>query len=152
MTPPMPDNAVELARIDDRPVAWADSAALSYAFSRSSGPGGQAVNKLATKAELRVAVTAIAGLTAEMQQRLRTLAGQRLTRDDELVLVAETSRSQLDNKQACLERLRALVTDAVHIPKPRKPTKPTKGSVERRLTDKRRQSKKKDTRRRPQDD
>jgi ribosome-associated protein len=131
---------------------WVDSGAVRFAFSRSSGPGGQAVNKLSTKAELRVAVESIVGLSPQVLSRLRTLAGQRLTKDDELVLVASTSRSQLDNKRACLERLCALVAEALDVPKPRKATKPSRGAIERRLTEKRRASTKKDSRRRPDED
>ena len=142
--PSRPEGALELG-----PGVWVDSGAVRFAFSRSSGPGGQAVNKLSTKAELRVAVESIVGLSPQALARLRTLAGQRLTQGDELVLVASTSRSQLDNKRACMERLRALVAEAIDVPKPRKATKPSRGSVERRLTDKRRASGKKDSRRRP---
>jgi ribosome-associated protein len=131
---------------------WVDSEAVRFAFSRSSGPGGQVVNKLSTKAELRVAVESIVGLSPEALARLRTLAGRRLTKDDELVLVASTTRSQLDNKRACLERLRALVTEAIDVPKPRKATKPSRASVERRLSEKRRASGKKESRRRPDED
>jgi ribosome-associated protein len=131
---------------------WVEAGAVRFAFSRSSGPGGQAVNKLSTKAELRVAVESIVGLSPQALARLRTLAGQRLTQGGELVLVASTSRSQLDNKQACLERFRALVAEAIDVPKPRKATRPSRGSVERRLTDKRRASGRKDSRRRPDED
>ena len=145
--PSRPDGALELA-----PDVWVDRGALRFAFSRSGGPGGQTVNKLSTKAELRVAVESIVGLSPQAVERLRTLAGRRLTQDDELVLVASTTRSQLDNKMACEQRLRDLVAEALKVPKPRKPTKPTRASVERRLSDKRRTSAKKESRRRPDDD
>ncbi len=129
-----------------------DPGAVRYSFARSGGPGGQAVNKLSTKAELRVAVTAIMGLSPEAGKRLRTLAGQRLTQGDELILVASTSRSQLDNKQECLRRFRALVTEALKVPKPRRATRPSRGAVKRRLADKKRTSDKKDARRSPDED
>jgi ribosome-associated protein len=128
---------------------WVDEGALRYAFSRSGGPGGQVVNKLSTKAELRVAVESIQGLSPPAAARLRTLAGQRLTKGDELVLVASTTRSQLDNKRACLERLRALVADALDVPKPRKATRPSRAAVEKRLAEKRRTAGRKDSRRPP---
>jgi ribosome-associated protein len=131
---------------------WVDAGAVRYAFSRSSGPGGQLVNKLSTKAELRVSVASIVGLSLEALTRLRTLAGRRLTQDDELILVASTERSQLDNKRACLQRLRDLVAEAMDVPRPRKPTKPSRASVERRLADKRRVSGRKDSRRPPDED
>ncbi|MHC4826272.1 MAG: alternative ribosome rescue aminoacyl-tRNA hydrolase ArfB, partial [Planctomycetota bacterium] len=118
----------------------------------SGGPGGQVVNKLSTKAGLRVAVESIVGLSPQAAARLRALAGQRLTKGDELILVASTSRSQLDNKRACLERFRALVAEAIDVPKPRKATKPSRASVKRRLADKRRASDKKESRRRPDED
>ncbi len=152
MTPARPDNAIDLGPRDAASVAWVDPADLQYTFSRSSGPGGQAVNKLSTKAQLRVAVDAIVGLTPQAVDRLRSLAGQRLTRADELIFEAETSRSQLDNKHACLERLRALVTEAATIPKKRKSRKPTRAMKERRLQEKRRQAQKKDSRRKPDDE
>jgi ribosome-associated protein len=120
-----------------------------FSFSRSSGPGGQAVNKLSTRAELRVRVEAIIGLSELVQQRLRTLAGRRLTGGDEILITAESERSQLDNRRACVERLRALVTEALAVPKPRRPTKPSRGSVQKRLDTKRRRSGTKQTRRKP---
>jgi ribosome-associated protein len=131
---------------------WVDDGAIRYAFSRSGGPGGQVVNKLSTKAELRVAVESIRGLSPQAAARLRTLAGQRLTQGDELVLVASTTRSQLDNKRACLRRLRALVAEALDVPKPRKATRPSRAAVEKRLTEKRRTSGKKEARRPPEED
>ncbi len=144
---PRPDGALELG-----PGVWVDPGAVRYSFARSGGPGGQAVNKLSTKAELRVAVTAIMGLSPEAQERLRTLAGQRLTQGDELILVASTSRSQLDNKQECLRRLRGLVAEALDVPRPRKATRPSRAAVKRRLADKKRTADKKDTRRKPDED
>jgi ribosome-associated protein len=144
--PSKPEGAVDLG-----PGVWVDPGALRYAFSRSGGPGGQVVNKLSTKAELRVAMDAIVGLSPEAAERLRELAGRRLTQGGELVLVASTSRSQLDNKQACLARLQALVAEAVDVPKSRRATRPTRSSVERRLSEKRRVSRRKASRRRPDD-
>ena len=146
-SPEQPNTAVELG-----PGAWIEPAALRYAFSRSGGPGGQAVNKLSTKAELRVALDAIQGLDEAARARLRDLSGQRLTQGDEIIIVASTSRSQLDNRKACLERLRALVAEALETPKPRRPTKPSRTAVERRLAEKRRTSVRKGTRRKPDPD
>ncbi len=145
MTPSKPNRAVELAG-----EAWVDPAELRFSFSRAGGPGGQAVNKLSTRAELRLEVEAIVGLSPEARARLRRLAGQRLTMGDELVLSAATYRSQLDNRRACLERLRALVVEALKVPKTRKPTRPSRGSVEKRLEEKRRVSGRKGTRQRPE--
>ena len=142
--PSKPEGAVDLG-----PGVWVDPGALRYAFSRSGGPGGQVVNKLSTKAELRVTLVAIVGLSPDAAERLRELAGRRVNQAGELVLVASTSRSQLDNKRACLARLKNLVADALDVPRARKDTSPTKASVERRLAEKRRTSRRKDSRRSP---
>lgn len=121
---------------------------LHLAFARSGGPGGQAVNKLATRAQLRVALGDLQGLSDEAEARLRLLAGRRLTRADELLLDSDEHRSQLANRRACLKRLRALVAEALAGPRPRKPTRPSRASKERRLAEKRQRGKKKESRRR----
>ncbi len=135
---PQPSRAVEL----DTGV-WVARKDLRYSFARAGGPGGQAVNKLSTKAHLRVSVPAIVGLPPQAVLRLRRLAGHRLTQDDELVFAAATHRSQLDNKRACMERLRALVAKAAREPKLRKATKPSRARIAKRLEHKRQQSDKK---------
>ncbi len=142
MSPAKPNGAIDLA-----PGVSVDPAEVRFTFTRSSGPGGQAVNKLATKAELRVSVTSIAGLSESAQERLRRQAGQRLNQADELVIHADTHRSQLDNKRACLDRLRALVAAAVKEPRRRKKTRPSRAKIEKRLDEKRRRGEKKETRR-----
>jgi ribosome-associated protein len=119
---------------------------LGWSFSRASGPGGQAVNKLSTRATLRVAIADIRGLPTDAAQRLRQLAGSRLTQDDEIVISAETHRSQLDNKESCVERLAHLVSRAMIRPKVRRKKKPTRSMIEKRLQAKRRQSEKKSLR------
>jgi len=128
------------------------AADVRFAFSRSGGPGGQAVNKLSTRAELRVAVDSIEGLSLQVRTRLRALAGRRLTQGDEIIIVAESERTQLDNRRACVDRLRALVADALAVPKPRRPTRPSRGAVERRLDAKRRTGVRKQRRRRPDEE
>lgn len=140
-----PDRGIELA-----PGVFVAAGDARFTFSRSSGPGGQAVNKLSTRARLRVPVEAIRGLSAAARDRLRKLAGRRLTGEDVLVLVASGTRSQLDNRRACIERLRRLVTAARTAPKKRKRTKPSKAARERRLEGKRRVGKKKEARRKPE--
>ena len=127
--------------------AWIDRDALRFDFSRASGPGGQAVNKISSRAQLHVAVSDIRGLDEHAEARLRRAAGRRLTQDDELVFQAQTHRSQHDNKQECIDRLRQLVAAALVRPKMRKKSKPTRGMIERRLESKRRQSHKKNLRR-----
>jgi ribosome-associated protein len=116
--------------------AMVRSDAIAFKFVRSSGPGGQNVNKVSTAAELRVAITAIEGLDERAIERLRDLAGRRINAAGELVLRAETSRSQRENREICLEKLKQLVSAAAKRPKIRRPTKPTRGSKQRRLEEK----------------
>lgn len=123
------------------------SGVVRFTFSRSSGPGGQNVNKVATKAELRVRISDLpAAFGPGARARLRTLAGKRLVRGettdgDEVVIVSESERSQARNKALCLEKLRGLLVSAMAEPKTRRKTKPTRGSKERRLEGKRVRSK-----------
>ncbi|MBO6514196.1 MAG: aminoacyl-tRNA hydrolase [Phycisphaerales bacterium] len=114
-----------------------DGSLLVFTFVRSSGPGGQNVNKRATKAQLRVLVDDL-GLPAMVAKRLRRIAGSAITNDDALLISCDTTRSQGRNRQGCLDQLRALVNEAHVVPKKRKKTKPTRGSVERRIGEKKR--------------
>lgn len=124
------------ARTRLAPGAWVPTDALGFEFVASSGPGGQNVNKRATKARLSVALDDL-HLSEPARNRLRRLAGALLTDDGRLVIAADEFRSQRRNRQAALERLRELVTEACRTPTPRRPTKPTRGSVQRRLDAKR---------------
>ena len=128
-----------------------DRSSLRFSFSRSGGPGGQAVNKLSTRAELRVAVAAIRGLRDDAAARLRRLAGQRLNKLDEIVLHADTHRSQRDNRDECLAKLLEMVSKAAIQPRKRKKVRPTRAMIQRRLDSKRQRSEKKSRRRRPED-
>ena len=110
--------------------------ALIFSNSRSSGPGGQNVNKTESKVELRLAMSAISGLSLRAFERLADLAGERLTDDGELILVCEETRSQRQNRELVIERLIELVRDARAVPKVRRVSKPTWGSKQRRLQDK----------------
>lgn len=134
------------------PGIWIPDDALSFRASRSGGPGGQHVNKVASKIELRVVLSAIIGLTEDARARLQRLAGQRLLSDGTLVLVAQASRHQLANREAALEKLESLVAAALVPPVPRRPTRPTRASGERRLASKKRESAKKRQRGGPVDD
>jgi len=132
--PPMrPGDAIDLGR-----GCWAAKSAVVFRYSRSRGPGGQNVNKVNTRAEVHLAIAAIVGLDEAGRQRLRALAGSRLVGEDTLHVDSDAHRSQFENREACLTRLRELVTAAATPPKRRKKTKPTRGSVERRLEGKRR--------------
>ena len=125
--------------------------ALAFSQSRSGGPGGQHVNKTESKVELRVALTAIHGLSLRAAERLADLAGERLTADGELILVCEETRSQRRNRELVIERLCDLVRDARAVPKIRRPTKPSWGSKQRRLGDKSARSEIKQQRRQTDD-
>ncbi|MBL0926739.1 MAG: aminoacyl-tRNA hydrolase [Phycisphaerales bacterium] len=110
---------------------------LTFRFVRSSGPGGQNVNKRSTKVELRVWLWTLP-VDEPARERLRARAGKRLTDDGELVIASDEHRTQGQNRAECLDRLRRLVAASLKPPKPRIKTKPTKGSRRRRLDAKRR--------------
>ena len=110
--------------------------ALLFSASRSGGPGGQHVNKTASKIELRFAIAAICGLSPRALERLVLLAGERLTADGELIMTCDETRSQRRNRELVIERLEELVRDAKAVPKPRRATRPSRGSVTRRLESK----------------
>ena len=109
---------------------------LEVAFIRSSGPGGQNVNKVASAVQLRFALGRNTTLREEVKVRLRALAGQRMTEADELLIVARSHRSQEQNRREAEERLCELVRRALVAPKKRHATKPTRASKERRLESK----------------
>jgi len=117
-----------------------DDGEITESFVRSSGPGGQNVNKLATAVQLRFDVRHSPSLTHEVRARLERLAGKRLTRDGVLVLIAQRHRTQERNRADALERLVELVRAAAVRPTPRRPTRPTLGSKVRRLEGKKRRS------------
>jgi len=131
-------NTFSAASVELAPGVFAPPAAIRIQFARSGGPGGQNVNKLNTKAQLWVSIHAMVGLNSRAKARLRTLAGSRLTKDDEIHLRAEAERSQEANRQEVLDRLRQLIVQARIEPKVRRKTKPSKASKERRLDAKRR--------------
>jgi len=122
---------------------------LIFTFARSGGPGGQNVNKVASKAVLRWNLEANTSLPADVKARLRALVANRLTVEGELVIQAQRFRDQGKNVEDCLMRLRELVLRALQPPRPRKKTKPTRGSQQRRLATKKHQSERKARRRRP---
>ena len=123
------------ADIDVAPGVTIFESELEEAFIRSSGPGGQNVNKVATAVQLRFDARNAAGLPEPVRQRTIRLAGQRATKDGVIVIEAARYRTQEQNRADARARLAALVAKAAEPPPPpRRKTKPTKGSVERRLS------------------
>src|SRR6185295_16029858 len=116
---------------------------LEVAFIRSAGPGGQNVNKVASAVQLRFALDRTPVLREDVKNRLRALAGQRLTDAGEILIPARSHRSQEQNRREAEERLCDLVRRALIAPKKRHATKPTRASKERRLEGKARSQKNK---------
>ena len=109
-------------------------------FIRASGPGGQNVNKVSSAVQLRFDVAGCAALSDSIRQRLGKIAGKRMTAEGILIIKAQRYRSQEQNRQDAIDRLVAMITKAIEVPKYRRPTKPTSASKKRRLTTKRRRS------------
>ena len=116
---------------------------------RSSGPGGQNVNKVNTKVRLRWPVVESPSLPDPVKKRLLEKYHRRINSDGELLITSQRYRDQSRNVDDCLEKLRELLTDVGTTPKPRKKTKPSRASKERRLREKRVQSDRKRSRRKP---
>jgi ribosome-associated protein len=116
---------------------------LSWSAARSSGPGGQNVNKVATKVTLRFDLRGTDTLTQAQKRRLRTLAGRRLDADGSVLVSAQAERSQVQNLERARTMLRRLILQSLAEPKRRVATAPSKSQRRKRLQDKRRQSEKK---------
>ncbi len=127
------------------------AAAVEVRAVRASGPGGQNVNKVASKVELRVDLSRVVGLSPGARARLLSLASGRLDADGRLVITSQKTRDQGRNLDDAREKIVALIQRALIEPKVRRPTRPTRGSVERRLAAKHRDARVKADRRRGDD-
>ncbi|MGA7120222.1 MAG: alternative ribosome rescue aminoacyl-tRNA hydrolase ArfB [Polyangiaceae bacterium] len=126
--------------LEVRPGVVVPAEAMEMRAVRSGGPGGQNVNKVASKVELRVDLLRIAGLDPTAQARLRAMAARALDADGWLLVTSQRTRDQRMNLDDARGKVRALVLRALERARPRRKTKPTRGSVERRIEEKKRRA------------
>ena len=131
------------------PAVHAEPGAVRFEFVKSSGPGGQNVNKRATKAVLRIALGDLVARPGILR-RLERMASPWLTDAGEILIESDEYRSQRRNREACLERLRALLVSATEEPKKRVPTKPSRSAQRRRVDEKKNRGKIKQRRKPPE--
>ena len=125
---------------------------FTWSYARSGGPGGQNVNKVASKAVLRWDVTHSPSLPEELKQRLALQQKRFFTQEGAMVISSQRHRDQERNRQDCLDKLRELLVQALHVPRKRRPTRPTRGSKLTRLQNKKRRATVKRERRRPHEE
>ncbi len=125
---------------------------FTWRFVRAGGPGGQNVNKVASKAALDWDLAGSTSLPEPVKMRLRTQQRGRINGEGHLLLSSQRFRDQDRNRQDCLEKLREMVIQALHVPRPRRATRPTRGSREARLRAKQHRSSTKAARRLPREE
>lgn len=135
--------------LDVTPAIQIPESELRFSFARSSGPGGQNVNKVSSKAILHWPVATSPSIPDDVRERFLASYGSRVTNEGEVVITSERYRDQPRNVQDCLDKLREMLLAVAKPPRRRRKTKPTKGSIERRLQSKREKSEKKERRRSP---
>ncbi|WP_268124722.1 alternative ribosome rescue aminoacyl-tRNA hydrolase ArfB [Roseivirga pacifica] len=137
-------------KFDPQEIASRDfSAELKFETSRSSGPGGQNVNKTESRVTLRFAVTSSEVLCEEERTRLQQKLANKLTSEGELLISSEKHRGQLQNKEETVKLFQQILTKAFTEPKKRKKTKPSKAAVQKRIDGKKKLGEKKANRRKP---
>ncbi len=125
---------------------------FEWSYARSGGPGGQNVNKVASKAVLRWDIARNTSIPADVKARLAQQQKRFFTIDAGVIITSQRYRDQERNREDCLEKLKAMIVQATFVPKPRKKTRPTRGSQRVRLQDKKRRGAVKRDRQRPSGD
>lgn len=128
------------------PTVVIPDAELAWTAARSSGPGGQNVNKVASKVELRFDFAASGALSAPVKARLRALAASRLDAEGRILVTSQLTRDQSRNLEDARQKLAELIRAALVVPKRRRKTQPSRAAKQRRLNEKKRQSEKKQSR------